>query len=631
MSILSNFYKRKNYCHHSNILLNFNNIIFLLSMVLFFNIAKYCNGYSYYLKRHGYSYSTTGTNSHNGRLLPRLLFVNTQIRKRQITSISSTTMNTNEYNPNTNQKPKVIISLSESYWRTQAQQHSFKIKSLLKSGLLPLPLQQSKRKSKRHTTGSSGSSGNNNSISWTALDPKHPIFNFLIEYYGLKGLKGPKRLARWSPDPTLLLLSKDKDEGINDGSENDNEYMKIHHLDSDSGSSTTTTTTTTTAAATSNQLLSDIITASNGYGGIFLENANVNDFNDGILHLRGAIPIPMSLSSNSTINSESVAEPEFHGILYNPYLFYNQPELKSSTPPSTSTTTSTEPNPLLKTIAPFQWYKSILQTTLSSDPIFHCHGLHEWAMVYHPPSATTPPPSTQYQSHLKFRISQQIINDTIESRGIHCTHVDALRFFAKDAGKFNHHGSSLQRMDQLILEQKGCVHAHMDLLKIGLKLQPFIDCNLIGDILNVAIMARKLDVEASPYDVSEYGCEAVEVETEEGRRIYRMRQKELMEMAEPVRERLVHAYNVFLNLAFEEEFIRATETPRLSNNTNNKSESSYHDLEGGKGELTDTKVRMSNNSKGDEKPYFAAPERFAKCEPGGKPWRQNLIESNLER
>ena len=44
----------------------------------------------------------------------------------------------------------------------------------------------------------------------------------------------------------------------------------------------------------------------------------------------------------------------------------------------------------------------------------------------------------------------------------------------------------------------------MDLLKIALKLKAFLDSDLLGDILEIALEAWKLDVEASRYEVS--GC-----------------------------------------------------------------------------------------------------------------------------
>ena len=40
----------------------------------------------------------------------------------------------------------------------------------------------------------------------------------------------------------------------------------------------------------------------------------------------------------------------------------------------------------------------------------------------------------------------------------------------------------------------------MDLLKMALRLQPWLCSELIGDCLEVALVARTLDVAASPYD-----------------------------------------------------------------------------------------------------------------------------------
>ena len=237
---------------------------------------------------------------------------------------------------------------------------------------------------------------------------------------------------------------------------------------------------------------------------------------------------------------------------------------------------------LLKAIAPFQWYASILRTTLDSDPVLHCHGLHEWAMLYHPDGAP-PPPSATYQKSLPFRVSRTVINHAVERRGIRCTHVDALRFFAPAAGPLNKHGAELARTDQLLLEQKGCVHAHMDLLKIGLKLGGFIDSQLLVDVLEVALDSRKLDVAASPYDASSFGLEPIPVETSEGRRMYRDEQLRLMKQSEPIRQRLLDAYKVFMTLAFDQRLL---------------------------GPCT------ASGAAG-----YVAPERLARATPGGLPWR----------
>lgn len=243
-------------------------------------------------------------------------------------------------------------------------------------------------------------------------------------------------------------------------------------------------------------------------------------------------------------------------------------------------------------------------------------------MLYRPTPDSPPPSSLQYQAHLPLRISQDIINEQVERKGVRCTHLDALRFFAPEARKWNHYGrlseegeeekgynldntlqpsspltltsssTRLTRNDQLHLEQKGCLHANMDLFKMAVRLQPFISSELLVETLIVALQARTLDVEASPYDVSGYAgikwssgndavvsdiggdmrhynsmdvaadgglslvngmrqLGAVEVETEEGRKIYQKRQLEVMRGGDIVRKKLLHAYNEFLEGVFD--------------------------------------------------------------------------------
>lgn len=160
---------------------------------------------------------------------------------------------------------------------------------------------------------------------------------------------------------------------------------------------------------------------------------------------------------------------------------------------------------------------------------------------------------------------------TVQRKGLHCTHVDALRFFAPEARSWNHHGALLDRRDQLRFEQPACVHANMDLLKIVLRLQPFCDAKLIQRVLEIVLQARRLDIAASPYDVSEYLMQdqsmhndhaiatVIPIETAEGREMYRQKQIALMKQAESIRRDLLQAYNDFLKLAFDEE---ALSSPR---------------------------------------------------------------------
>jgi hypothetical protein len=383
-----------------------------------------------------------------------------------------------------------VVRIPEQVWRTAARNHQNRIRTLLLPGLTSIdaPINSGLRRQQ-----SDRPTPSHHQLEWTALDPKNPVYNFLIEYYGLKGAKGPRRLARWSPklDP---LLGR-------------NEH------------------------------------------GILLERANEEDLGS-TLHLRGAMLV------------------DNEGIVYNPGNFFGKGD------PAVLQEAA-------KAATPFLWYRSILRQTLDAEPVLHCHGLHEWAMQYQPEGAP-PPPSGKYQSHLSLRVDRDTITRTVERKGIHCTHVDALRFFSPAAGPLNHHGSSLTRTDQLQLEQPACVHAHMDLLKIVLRLQPFCGAETVATILELALQARRLDVAASPYDATRYGVGVVPVETSSGRAQYRKEQRELMERAEPIRQDLLQAYDTFLALAFDEEALAlGTREPQA--------------------------------------------ERFARAEPGGQPWRHNLI------
>jgi len=70
-----------------------------------------------------------------------------------------------------------LITISEKVWRAAASSHSQQIKTLLQPGLTPLD----------HAI-NSGRRTNNRQYQdhWSALDPVNPIYNFLMEYYGLK-------------------------------------------------------------------------------------------------------------------------------------------------------------------------------------------------------------------------------------------------------------------------------------------------------------------------------------------------------------------------------------------------------------------------------------------------------------
>jgi hypothetical protein len=275
-------------------------------------------------------------------------------------------------------------------------------------------------------------------------------------------------------------------------------------------------------------------------GKILLEGACEDDLG-GVLHLRGAM-----------IDDD--------GIAYSPAVFYGR---NIDTRVQLCHDENNAADEAHRAVKAYLWYRAVLQQTLTAEPVLYCHGLHEWAMLYQPDGAS-PPPSGKYQAHLPKRVSRSVINELVELRGVNCTNVDALRYFAPAAAPLNHHGCPLPRMDQLRLEQPACVHANMDLLKMALRLQPFIDCQLLVRVLDVALQARRLDVAASPYDASAYGVGVVAVETPEGRALYRKEQSAIMEQAQIVRSDLLHAYDEFLYLAFDKSFLEGATKEFLS-------------------------------------------------------------------
>lgn len=364
--------------------------------------------------------------------------------------------------------PSVPV-LPESVWRPAAEAHKRRVLHILQEGFVNEEIPVRFRRQQVPPVEDDG---------FRKLNSRHAVFNFLHDYYNIRGAKGTRRLGRWS----------------------------------------------------------------SGLGHVTLLGATAADIRKGML---------------SPIGCEVTSE----GVDYNAEKHFRSADPAQATP--------------------FMWYHQLLAATERAEPILHCYNLHEWAMQYWPEGAA-PPPSRHYQEEtMPLRVTQDVINDVIQTQGVRCTHVDALRFFAPAAGPLNHHGSSIEREAQLRLEQPGCVHAHMDLLKISLRLAPWLPAELSADALELALSARRLDVAASPYDASKFGITPIPVETDAGRVEFRRRQTELMARAAPLRANLFSAYEVFLKDAFGEERLSAA-SPK--------------------------------------------PERYALAEPGGLPWRRNLID-----
>ncbi|KAG5185465.1 hypothetical protein JKP88DRAFT_312074 [Tribonema minus] len=239
-----------------------------------------------------------------------------------------------------------------------------------------------------------------------------------------------------------------------------------------------------------------------------------------------------------------------------------------------------------KQIAALRWNSALLAATASRRPHLLCFGLHEWAMLY----------DVGDGGALPLRVSQRELNAAAGARGaLQCTHFDAYRFFAKGAAPLNAHAPT--RAAQPALEQPGCVHAAMDLLKAAalwleqpgcvhaamgllkaraaegvaarvserprslsrvlpqwaMKAAPYVPSEIVVDALEVALAARQLDMRASPYDLTAFdgdlGCDPapIRVETAEGRRQYQELQLQLYHKSAPVRGALIRAYDALLS------------------------------------------------------------------------------------
>ncbi|GAB3693902.1 3-methyladenine DNA glycosylase [Corynebacterium nasicanis] len=174
------------------------------------------------------------------------------------------------------------------------------------------------------------------------------------------------------------------------------------------------------------------------------------------------------------------------------------------------------------------YIRDLLQRTALNPAQFDCFGLHEWAMIYRTDSP---------RHDLPLRLGAAGSDAVVEKHRLRCTHVDAFRFFTPAARPLNLR--VLERADQPAHEQTGCVHATMDLYKWAAKMGPLVPGELFLDCFELAVDARVLDMEASPYDCRAYGFGVVAIETPEGKAEYVERQRALAERGKPLRDRLV--------------------------------------------------------------------------------------------
>jgi hypothetical protein len=186
-----------------------------------------------------------------------------------------------------------------------------------------------------------------------------------------------------------------------------------------------------------------------------------------------------------------------------------------------------------------RYVRELLSATASRPGTFGCFGLHEWAMVYRDREA-----GRDQRHPLPLRLGHAGTDAVVEANPVRCSHFDAFRFFTPEATGLNQLRPT--RASQVGLEQPGCLHANMDLYKWCLKLGPAVPGDLLLDAFELARDIRWTDMAASPYDVSEYGVAAVEIETPHGKAEYVRRQREYAQRSNDLRLRLIEVCDTVL-------------------------------------------------------------------------------------
>ena len=177
------------------------------------------------------------------------------------------------------------------------------------------------------------------------------------------------------------------------------------------------------------------------------------------------------------------------------------------------------------------WLRALLAAMQTRPAFFGCHGLHEWAMVYR----QTPDEVRHNVWPLRFAPAE--LARIVEGATITCSHFDAFRFFTTPARSLNRLQPT--RADAAQVEQRGCLHANMDLYKWAFKLAPFSPAELIADCFELARDIREIDMRASPYDLRALGFAPITIETPEGRAEYEQHQRTFAARGEPLRARLI--------------------------------------------------------------------------------------------
>ncbi len=184
------------------------------------------------------------------------------------------------------------------------------------------------------------------------------------------------------------------------------------------------------------------------------------------------------------------------------------------------------------------WILALLRAVAERPPQFACFGLHEWAMVYRQT------PDEVRHNAWPLRFPPEELARIVEAQPVRCSHFDAFRFFTAPARPLNRLQPGRATTPQF--EQRGCLHANMDLYKWAFKLAPFTPAELIADCFALARDIREVDMRASPYDFAALGFAPIRIETPEGRAEYETHQRDFAQRSQPLRARLIGVFERLL-------------------------------------------------------------------------------------
>ena len=173
----------------------------------------------------------------------------------------------------------------------------------------------------------------------------------------------------------------------------------------------------------------------------------------------------------------------------------------------------------------------LLSATEARPAKLSCFGLHEWAMAYKSEDHGI------RHSSVPLRLGAEGTNEVVETHKISCTHFDAFRFYAPEARGMNQLQPTRDTMVEM--EQPGCLHANMDLYKWATKLIPAVSSDLVTDCFELAWDIRVMDMQASPYDLADWGFDPIAIETAEGKAEYVRAQRDFSERSQVLRRRLL--------------------------------------------------------------------------------------------